>query len=406
MTQSNRIGPMALAIFAGIIGLTLAATSLAHNIEGVLPRISAVPGTFEYYIQMVMEGGATAGLNMVALFGFTFSTLMFVDRSFGKSAGLTIVALLAMLWSGATQLGVIADKTFSVSGSKTTAIAQYKRAIAAESEIISAMPTHHKFMGEAQQDVITALAALKSHRYSNKTAWQTTNNCTGDITATKSISLCNTYNRAVRALETSKYAAGLEKRRVAVNAIIAKGEPQTIDAGPELIAAATMGVLTVKNVQVILVFLRSFGIDLAAGLFLAASFSIWPARPSKPAPAPNDNGGDAVHPETPVQNDGPNTRVQTRAKSQRIIEQFKSGVQSVQNTEHREQLVLQAIHDLSENGELKTTYRVLASKSDTSIGSINEILNSLESHGLIDRTLNNRRHGQHIRVLNTEHAYA
>lgn len=166
---------MLLAISAGLIGLTLALTSLAHNIEGVLPRISAVPGTFEYFIQMIMEGGATVGLNMVALFGFTFATLMFVNKNFGKSFGLVIVACLAMLWSGTTQLGVIAEKTFSVSGSKENAMRLYQKALKEEQEINDAMPASYQYLGSAQAELMQAIAALKSKKYGKRTAWQTTN---------------------------------------------------------------------------------------------------------------------------------------------------------------------------------------------------------------------------------------
>ena len=53
--QSNRTSPILLALVAGLIGAVLAACSLAHNIEGVLPRISAPIGTFHYYLQWLLQ---------------------------------------------------------------------------------------------------------------------------------------------------------------------------------------------------------------------------------------------------------------------------------------------------------------------------------------------------------------
>lgn len=396
MTHSNRFGAVVLAIFAGIIGLVLAATSLAHNIEGVLPRISALPNTFEFYIQWTMEGGATVGLNMVALFGFTFASLMILRGAYVKSFGLVLVALLAMVWSGSTQLGVIAEKTFSVSGSNETAMRLYKKALADEAEIIAATPSFHKNLGQAYQDVKIAESDLKSLRYGNKTAWQTTNRCSGAVTAAASIKLCDAYRLAVRALEQSKYAADLAKRQTAVNAIIAKGPPGAIDAGPEIIAGASFGLMSVKTVQIILVFLRSFGIDLSAGLFLAACVSIWPTKTPQTAPLISDGGhdGGGVQSTGPVQ-PKPNSRVQ----SQRVIERLKQPVQNehvqserVQNdlNEKRprgkkaEQVVLAYIERIAQRGEFKCTHRDVSQQCNIGLGNVSPVLSRLNHAGLIE----------------------
>lgn len=406
MTQSNRLLPIILALIAGATGLLLALTSLAHNIQGVLPRITAQTDSFEHYIQMITEGGATIGLNIAALLGFTFAGVLWKHNHRIISVGIACGAILAILWSGMTQLGVIAEKTFHVSGSKENSMRLYKKALKEEQEIIDAMPAFHQHLGTAHAEVVQARAALKSHKYGKRTAWQTTNECTGDITSPASIKLCQRYAKAVKMLERSKYAADLEKRRVAVNTILAKGPPTTIDAGPELVAKASMGLLSVKAVQIILVFMRSFAIDLIAGFLFAGCINIWPAKPYQPAPAPNDNGGETVHPETPVQNDGPNKGVQTREKRQALIDQMKMGVPSVQNTEYREKSVFEAIQKLSDDSKVETTYRELSENSTASTGSINQILNTLQNKGLIVRTLNSKHHGQHITVLNTEHAPA
>jgi hypothetical protein len=409
MTQSNRLLPIILALIAGATGLLLALTSLAHNIQGVLPRITAQTGSFEHYIQMTTEGGATIGLNIAALLGFTFAGVLWKRDNRIISVGIACGAILAILWSGMTQLGVIAEKTFHVSGSKENSMRLYKKALKEHKEIIDAMPAFHQYLGTAHAEVVQARAALKSHKYGKLTAWQTTKECTGDITSPASIKLCQRYAKAVKMLERSKYAADLEKRRVAVNAILAKGPPTTIDAGPELVAKASMGLLSVKAVQIILVFMRSFAIDLIAGFLFAGCINLWPAKLYRASDAHTasahgaSDGGLDVQLDKPGQ---PDTPKNTRVHSQRVIDQMKTGVPSVQNTEHAQVTVFKAIQKLSRDGHLKTTYRVLSAHSGVSTGSMNEILNTLEANGLVERTLNSKAKGTHLRVLNTEHAFA
>lgn len=362
--NNNRFGPMMLAFMVGLIGSVLALTSLAHNIEGVLPRITAQPGTLQFAIQLTMEAGATIGLNLVALFGFTLASIAWSKKLPVSASALIVVALMSMIWSGVTQLGVIADKGFTVSGSKQTEKQNYERAKIEYARLKDLLPMSYKFMDDAQADLQTDIAALKSHKYRRRTAWQTTNNCTGDITAPKSIELCKNYRKSQKGLAKAKKASEINQKMSELSKVIAKGPPAIIAAGPQLVSDATGGYLTVLGVQKIKAAIRSFGIDLAAGLFLAFASKLWPAKPqSKPSP------------------------VVSREKTKKVIEKIKLDAQTVQASDQNNHLddmkVFGHLDKIAIDGQFKSGHRGIAKACKISHGNVGHILKRLADKGMI-----------------------
>ncbi len=365
--NNNRFGPMMLAFMVGLIGSVLALTSLAHNLEGVLPRITAQPGTLQFAIQLTMEAGATIGLNLVALFGFTFASIAWSRKLPVSASALIVVALMSMIWSGVTQLGVIADKGFAVSGSKQTEKQNYERAKVEYARFKDLLPMSYKFMDDAQADLQTDIAALKSHKYGKRTAWQTTNNCTGDITAPKSIELCKNYRKSQKGLAKAKKASEINQKMSELSKVIAKGPPAIIAAGPQLVSDATGGYLTVLGVQKIKAAIRSFGIDLAAGLFLAFASKLWPAKSQTP-PRP----------------------VVSREKTKKVIEKIKEQAKSEHRTRNtktgnaeRERRLMQFLIKVGNGNNFKTNHREIARNTGIGLGRVREQLDILEQKGLI-----------------------
>lgn len=354
--NSNRFASYGLALTAGTIGATLAASSLAYNLEGVLPRIDAEPGSFSHYVQMLMEGGATIGLNLVALSGFTFASIAWTSGQRIKAPLVALVAVLAMLWSGVTQLGVIADKSLTVSTGKKTSKSNYADAVAEHKRLLTQLPAFALFVPDARNDLSTAIAALKSKRYGKRTAWETTNRCQGDITAKASIALCNAYRKAEKALAVAMQRSTIEAKMAELNKVIVKGPPATVDAGPEMIAEASNGLVTVQGVQKLKAAVRSFGIDLAASLFLALAFGIRPAKPIK-APAVS------------------------KAKTKAVIERIKSSAQTDHNDDMR---VLGHLDAITLDGSFKAGHRSIAKACGISHGNVTHILKRLADKGLIE----------------------
>lgn len=394
------------AIFAGGLGLLLASTSLAHNIQGVWPRVTATPGTAEFFNQIMTEGGATVGLNLVALFALAIASLIAARGFRGKAALLSIAAVMAILWSGTTQLGVIAEKTFHVSGNNETAADQFNRALAREKELKAARPLNAKSIGQAEADLNAAKAALRSHRYGTATAWDTTEQCTGSITAAASKRLCRQFQAAKMAHATALNAARIVDELKDVQATIAKGPPGVIDGGPEMIAAASGGLLSVKTVQIILVFLRSYGIDLAAGVLISSAVILWSTPVALQMPTQHPRYGSQQQPrevahQLPAGGNGGQKQLKRvqREHTQRLIENMQAGVQN-----HK--AVLNTLNTLAGgDGGFKTTYRAIASHAGIATGAVNDALTALEAVGLIERYSSKGR-GTMGRVLQNAHAYA
>ena len=132
--------------------------------------------------------------------------------------------------------------------------------------------------------------------------------------------------------------------------------------------------------------MRSFGIDLSAGLFLAAAFTLF----SAPSGCPQATGAfliETTQRETARMRSGHLKRRQ-KVNTQRVIKQLKTpvitGVQKLLRGVQAEHAVFDYLQLVSEHGEFQVKHRDIAAYCNVGLGSVGAILKRLAQRGAIE----------------------